>query len=91
MHRPDYMYLQAHESAITCMRYTHNENWLVTSDGIGRIKYWKGRNELVKASPPDRPLNVTKIMQLSFQTTWSQVTSFLVEQLVRIKMAMKEA
>ena len=30
------------------MRYTHNENWLVTSDGIGRVKYWKGRNELVK-------------------------------------------
>ena len=42
--------LQAHESAITCMRYTHNENWLMTSDGLGRIKYWKGRNELVKAS-----------------------------------------
>lgn len=42
--------LQAHEAAITCMRYTHNENWLVTSDGIGHIKYWKGRNELVKVS-----------------------------------------
>ena len=39
---------QAHEAAITCMRYSHNENWLVTSDGIGHIKYWKGRNELVK-------------------------------------------
>jgi len=40
--------LQAHEAAITCMRYSHNENWLVTSDGNGRIKYWKGRNELQK-------------------------------------------
>lgn len=45
---------QAHEGAITSMRYTHNENWLVTSDSIGRIKYWKGRNELVKV--PTIPL-----------------------------------
>lgn len=44
--------LQAHEAAITCMRYTHNENWLMTSDGIGRVKYWKGRNELVKVITP---------------------------------------
>ena len=33
------------------MRHTHNENWLVTSDGIGRVKYWRGRNELVKVCP----------------------------------------
>ena len=37
------------------MRYSPNENWLVTSDGDGHIKYWKGRNELVKV-PHVRPV-----------------------------------
>lgn len=48
--------LQAHEAAVRVIRFSHNDNWLVSADGGGRVKYWKLNLELVKArllSPPN--------------------------------------
>ncbi|VEL40813.1 unnamed protein product [Protopolystoma xenopodis] len=33
--------LQAHESQIRCMKWSHNEEWLLTADHSGFIKYWQ--------------------------------------------------
>lgn len=44
--------MQAHESGVRDIVFTHNENWLVTSDGAGQVKYWKLNLELVKVFPP---------------------------------------
>lgn len=39
---------QAHEAGVRNIVFTHNENWLVTSDAAGQVKYWKLNLELVK-------------------------------------------
>ncbi|KAH8850641.1 pre-mRNA 3' end processing protein WDR33 [Schistosoma japonicum] len=33
--------LQAHESQIRCMKWSHNEEWLLTADHSGYVKYWQ--------------------------------------------------
>ncbi len=41
--------LQAHDSAIRAMVWSHNENWLVTGDNSGGIKYWQSNMNNLKA------------------------------------------
>jgi polyadenylation factor subunit 2 len=41
--------LQAHDNAIRAMTWTHNENWMVTGDHGGEIKYWQPNMNNVKA------------------------------------------
>ncbi|KAL7060334.1 hypothetical protein AAHC03_09570 [Spirometra sp. Aus1] len=33
--------LQAHESQIRCMKWSHNDDWLLTADHSGYVKYWQ--------------------------------------------------
>lgn len=33
---------------IRAARYSHNDNWLLSSDDAGLVKYWKPNLELVK-------------------------------------------
>ncbi|VDM28249.1 unnamed protein product [Hydatigera taeniaeformis] len=33
--------LQAHESQIRCMKWSHNDDWLLTADHAGYVKYWQ--------------------------------------------------
>ncbi|CAH8562581.1 unnamed protein product [Dicrocoelium dendriticum] len=33
--------LQAHESQIRCMKWSHNDEWLLTADHSGYVKYWQ--------------------------------------------------
>ena len=40
--------LQAHESPVRSMQYAHNENWLLTGEDDGKLKYWKPNLECVK-------------------------------------------
>ena len=40
--------LQAHESPVRSMQYSHNENWLLTGEDDGKLKYWKPNLECVK-------------------------------------------
>lgn len=42
---------QAHEQAVRAMVFSHSENWLLTGDDAGVIKYWKPNLELVKSAP----------------------------------------
>jgi WD40 repeat protein len=39
---------QAHEAPIRALRYSHNDNWLLSADDAGLVKYWKPNFELVK-------------------------------------------
>jgi len=32
------------------MQYAHNENWLLTGEDDGKLKYWKPNLECVKVS-----------------------------------------
>ena len=41
--------LQAHDSAIRAATYSHNEDWLVSSDQDGIVKYWQPNFNNVKA------------------------------------------
>ncbi|KAL3135617.1 hypothetical protein ABBQ38_006098 [Trebouxia sp. C0009 RCD-2024] len=41
--------IQAHESPVRSMQYAHNENWLLTGEDDGKLKYWKPNLECVKA------------------------------------------
>ncbi|PAA69418.1 hypothetical protein BOX15_Mlig018914g1 [Macrostomum lignano] len=40
--------LQAHESSIRCMLWSHNEDWLLTADNAGYVKYWQANMNNVK-------------------------------------------
>lgn len=40
--------LQAHDSAVRTMRWSHNESWMVTGDHGGYVKYWQSNMNNVK-------------------------------------------
>ncbi|KAL7676512.1 hypothetical protein ACOME3_002765 [Neoechinorhynchus agilis] len=40
--------LQAHDASIRCMRWSHNEQWLLTCDQTGHVKYWQSNMNNVK-------------------------------------------
>ncbi|KAJ1655238.1 WD repeat-containing protein 33 [Dispira simplex] len=40
--------LQAHDSAVRVMEWSHNSNWLVTADHTGVIKYWQSNMNNLK-------------------------------------------
>ncbi|KAI9295923.1 WD40 repeat-like protein [Neoconidiobolus thromboides FSU 785] len=40
--------LQAHESAVRAMEWSHNDNWMVTGDNNGIIKYWQSNMNNLK-------------------------------------------
>lgn len=40
--------MQAHESAIRCVAYTHTDDWLLSADQNGIIKYWQTNFNNVK-------------------------------------------
>ncbi|CAI6334753.1 unnamed protein product [Periconia digitata] len=40
--------MQAHESAIRCVEYTHTDDWLLSADQTGIIKYWQTNMNNVK-------------------------------------------
>ncbi|GFH30936.1 WD40-repeat-containing domain protein, partial [Haematococcus lacustris] len=37
--------LQGHEAPVRCLRYTHSEHILLSSDDNGRIKLWNGKKD----------------------------------------------
>ncbi|KAL1929916.1 hypothetical protein VTP01DRAFT_1070 [Rhizomucor pusillus] len=40
--------LQAHDSAVRAMKWSHNDNWMVTGDHSGIIKYWQSNMSNLK-------------------------------------------
>lgn len=46
--QPVWCGLQAHETPVRSMQYAHNENWLLTGEDDGKLKYWKPNLECVK-------------------------------------------
>lgn len=40
--------LQAHDSSVRAMRWSHNDLWMVTADHAGYIKYWQSNMNNVK-------------------------------------------
>lgn len=59
------MILQAHDEAIGAMVWSHNENWMVTGDEGGCIKYWQQNMNNVKANKGHKEA----IRDLSFSST----------------------
>jgi polyadenylation factor subunit 2 len=41
--------LQAHDTAIRSMVWSHNDQWMVTGDHEGIVKYWQSNMNNVKA------------------------------------------
>mmetsp|Transcript_19178 Transcript_19178/g.28545 ORF Transcript_19178/g.28545 Transcript_19178/m.28545 type:complete len:543 (+) Transcript_19178:45-1673(+) len=41
--------LQAHDSAVRAMKWTHNANWMASSDDEGVVKYWQSNMNNVHA------------------------------------------
>ena len=42
--------LQAHDTAIRSLQWAHNENWLISGDDGGVVKYWQPNMNNVKAT-----------------------------------------
>lgn len=42
------LFLQAHETPIRVVKFTHNDNFLLSTDDAGLVKYWKPNFELLK-------------------------------------------
>jgi len=42
---------QAHDTAVRSMVWSHNDQWMVTGDHDGAIKYWQPNMNNVKAFP----------------------------------------
>lgn len=40
--------LQAHETSVRAMRWSHNDQWMVTGDHAGYLKYWQSNMNNVK-------------------------------------------
>lgn len=40
--------LQAHDSPVRCMVWSHNDSWMVTGDHAGYVKYWQSNMNNVK-------------------------------------------
>lgn len=42
------MFVQAHDSPVRTMVWSHNESWMVTGDHAGYVKYWQSNMNNVK-------------------------------------------
>ncbi|KAH8940066.1 hypothetical protein BDL97_15G068900 [Sphagnum fallax] len=60
------MILQAHYQAVPSMIWSHNENWMVTGDDGGCIKYWQTNMNNVKAN---KTAHKEAVHDLSFSST----------------------
>lgn len=40
--------LQAHDESVRAMRWSHNDQWMVTADHAGYVKYWQSNMNNVK-------------------------------------------
>ena len=41
--------LQAHDTAIRCMKWSHNDTWMISGEDSGTIKYWQSNMNNLKA------------------------------------------
>lgn len=51
--------MQAHEAPIRAIRYAHNSEWLLSSDQVGKVKYWQtnfNNPYTIDASETDAPV-----------------------------------
>jgi len=46
-----FMIIKAHDTAVRSMIWSHNDNWMVTADHSGTIKYWQSNMNNLKAFP----------------------------------------
>jgi len=40
--------IKAHDTAVRSMIWSHNDNWMVTADHSGTIKYWQSNMNNLK-------------------------------------------
>lgn len=57
--------IQAHETPIRTIVFTHNGNFLVSGDDAGNVRYWKTNLELVKSTQ----VHKESVRQVSFSRT----------------------
>jgi len=57
--------IQAHETPIRTIVFTHNGNFLVSGDDAGNVRYWKTNLELVKSTQ----VHKDPVRQVSFSAT----------------------
>ncbi|KAK0574803.1 hypothetical protein LWI29_029373 [Acer saccharum] len=62
------MILQAHDQAIRSMVWSHNDNWMVSGDDGGAIKYWQNNMNNVKANKSAHKIDL-KFCSCSDDTT----------------------
>lgn len=57
--------IQAHETPVRSMVFTHSGNFLISGDDAGNVRYWRTNLELVKSSAAHRE----SVRQLAFSPT----------------------
>jgi polyadenylation factor subunit 2 len=74
--------LMAHEgNAVRSMTYTHNDNWLVTGDDAGSIKYWQSNLNHVKVLDAHRE----SVRAVSFSKSDLKFTSCSDDTTVKVR------
>ncbi|KAI3876860.1 hypothetical protein MKW92_035909 [Papaver armeniacum] len=74
-------FIQAHDQAIRSMVWSHNENWMVTGDDGGSIKYWENSMASVKAK---KSAHKESVRDLSFSKTDLKLCSCSDDKTVKV-------
>jgi len=72
--------LQAHDSRVKAMEWSHNDVWMVTADQAGYIKYWQSNMNNVKMFQAHKE----EVYGVSFSPTDSKFTTCSADGTVRI-------
>lgn len=72
--------LQAHNCAVRCMKWSHNELWMLSGDDKGMIKYWQANMNTVHAFQAHNEA----IRGVSFSPTDTKFASCADDRTVRI-------
>ena len=49
LHICTFLHIQAHDSSVRAMVWSHDNNWMITGDHNGYVKYWQSNMNNVKA------------------------------------------
>jgi polyadenylation factor subunit 2 len=63
--------LQAHDTAIRCMRWSHNDTWMISGEDSGIIKYWQSNMNNLKILQAHKE----SVRDLTFSPTDSKFAS----------------
>jgi hypothetical protein len=67
--------MQAHDASVRTMVWSHNDNWMVTGDHGGYVKYWQSNMNNVKMFQAHKePIRGIRYFNLHFKAQYSELS-----------------